>query len=93
MIEMAASTDLDDVLKTLAESKLINNPDEPRLIQAARILDYCRVTGKDLETKLIACDTGTAFHAVLLVIITNATNISASQKFQSYNATDMVLFA
>ena len=52
---MAASTGLDDPVKTLIESI---NPNDPRL-QAVRILDYCNIEGEDLKTKLEACNTGT----------------------------------
>ena len=53
--KMDANMDLDDPVRTLAESI---NPNNPRLVQAARILDYCGKKGSDLKTKLEACNTG-----------------------------------
>ena len=56
MATQTANMDLDPVVREVVESI---NPDSPRLIQAARILDYCKVKGDDLKIKLEACNIGT----------------------------------
>ena len=47
--------DLDLAVKEVVESI---NPDNPRLLQAARILVYCGKKDDDLKTNLEACNTG-----------------------------------